>query len=84
MPERTCIGCGAKGSQEGLARLRVVDGGVAVDGDRRGGRGAWMHADEACLARAVKRRAFARAFRASVAVDEDALRRQLTVNGVKD
>ncbi|MCX5729924.1 MAG: YlxR family protein [Deltaproteobacteria bacterium] len=62
-------------------RLRLVESGVAVDRERGGGRGAWMHAGGACLARAVKRKGFARAFRAPVAVDESLLREQLTGNG---
>jgi hypothetical protein len=84
VPERTCIGCGARAPQEAMTRLRVVAGGVAVDRERRGGRGAWMHASEACLARAVKRKVFARAFRAAVAVDEGSLRQQLTGHGGRD
>ena len=80
-PERTCVGCGEKQPATALGRLRLVEGGVAVDGERQGGRGAWVHAGGACLARAVKRKGFARAFRAPVAVDESRLREQLTGNG---
>jgi predicted RNA-binding protein YlxR (DUF448 family) len=81
IPERTCVGCGEKQPATVLVRLRLVEGGVAVDEERRGGRGAWVHAGGACLARAVKRKGFARAFRAPVAVDESRLREQLTGNG---
>jgi len=81
IPERTCVGCGEKQPATALVRLRLVEGGVAVDGERRGGRGAWVHAGSACLARAVKRKGFARAFRAPVAVDESRLCEQLTGNG---
>ncbi|MCX5730221.1 MAG: YlxR family protein, partial [Deltaproteobacteria bacterium] len=62
IPERTCVGCGEKLPATALVRLRLVESGVAVDRERGGGRGAWMHAGGACLARAVKRKGFARAF----------------------
>ena len=81
MPERTCVGCGEKLPATGLVRLRLADGGVVVDRDRRGGRGAWVHAESSCLARAVKRKGFERAFRKAVSVDETRLREQLTGNG---
>jgi uncharacterized protein len=84
-PLRTCIGCGGKAAQRDLVRLRVADGRVQVDRERRGGRGAWLHAAEACLARAEKRKAFGRAFRASgVQVDPRALRELLTGSARKD
>jgi len=82
--ERTCIGCGGKARPAGLLRLRVVEGTVAVDRARAGGRGAWLHADEACLARAVRRKSFTRAFRSAASVDEAHLRQQLTRNAGKD
>ena len=59
---------------------------VIVDGDkRRGGRGAWLHAREACLSAAIRRRAIARALRRpDVVLDETALRVGLTGNARKD
>ncbi len=84
-PLRTCIGCGGKAPPEGLVRLRVVEGAVRVDPLRRGGRGAWLHAAEACLERAVKRRSFGRAFRSpGVQVDPRDLRDLLTGSARKD
>jgi len=83
-PERTCVGCGAKASAAELVRLRIEGGGVAVDRERAGGRGAWLHRGPLCLAQAVRRKGFARAFRRAVSVDEALLRRQLTENGGKD
>jgi len=83
-PERTCIGCGGKGRPGLLVRLRLEGGQVSVDRSRAGGRGAWLHPGAECLARAVRRKAFARAFRAAAAVDEELLRRQLTGNGGRD
>jgi predicted RNA-binding protein YlxR (DUF448 family) len=83
-PERTCIGCGRKAGQADLVRLALVEGRVAVDRVRRGGRGAWIHPDEACLEKAVRRKAFGRAFRGQVAAEPGALRAQLTGNARKD
>ncbi|MBK9516979.1 MAG: YlxR family protein [Anaeromyxobacter sp.] len=79
-PVRTCLGCGARGARQGLVRLKVSHGGtVVVDERKSGGRGGWLHPAEACLERALKRRAFARAFRRSdLGCDADALRRGLT------
>ncbi|WP_239470499.1 DUF448 domain-containing protein [Archangium violaceum] len=61
---RCCIGCGARRVQEELTRLVVgPEGGVVVDRRRRlPGRGAYL-CGVGCLAAAVKRKAFGRAFR---------------------
>jgi uncharacterized protein len=83
-PERTCIGCGLKAGQADLIRLVRVEGQVAVDRMRQGGRGAWIHPVEACLEKAVRRKAFGRAFRGPAAVDPGALRVQLTGNARRD
>jgi predicted RNA-binding protein YlxR (DUF448 family) len=70
-PQRTCIGCRRRDSQADMLRLVVsaADGVSAVvvdEGRRLPGRGAWLHPDPDCMALAVKRRAFGRAFRATV------------------
>lgn len=68
-PQRTCIGCRVSTGQDQLLRWVVEgNGSLAVPdpGRRKSGRGAWMHASPECAARAVKRRAFSRAFRARV------------------
>jgi len=86
-PIRTCLGCGATGPRRALVRLVVgVGGDVVVDGKHGGnGRGGWLHPAEACLAQALRRRAFARAFRrGDLGWDEGALRRALTVAGGRD
>ena len=84
-PERTCIGCGLKAGQADLVRLVLVEGQVAVDRMRRGGRGAWLHPEPPCLERAVKRRVLARALRAEgVRADAAALRGELTGKARKD
>ena len=78
VPERQCIGCGRRGPQDGLVRLTVVDRGdgrrlVVVAGKDHSGRGAYLCRREPCLERALVRKAFQRAFRASVEVDRDLL-----------
>jgi len=78
-PVRTCVGCGQPAAWAALVRVRARGGWVVVDAARSGGRGAWLHPAEACLDRALARRAFARALRADVAVDARALRTELTV-----
>ncbi len=83
IPERTCVGCGEKVPATALVRLRLADGEVVVDRERAGGRGAWVHAREACVSRAARRKGFTRAFRKPVSVDESRLRQQLTGNGGK-
>jgi hypothetical protein len=83
-PERTCVGCGAKAPSSTLVRL-VLEGGTVVRGTAgRGGRGAWLHATDACLTRAARRRAFARTFRGPAAADVEALRPLLTASARKN
>ena len=78
-PIRTCVGCGEKGPPGALVRLVVVEGRVTAGRPGKGGRGAWLHPADACLDRAVKRRAFARAFRrGDAAADAAELRLWLT------
>jgi len=85
MPVRTCVGCGEKVDQRGLVRLRIEGERVEIDRERKGGRGAWLHPSDACLEKAVRRRALARAFRGRTAsVDAAALRVGLTGSARKD
>ena len=66
-PVRTCVGCRRREPQDALLRVVAVDGTVAVDVRRRApGRGAYVHPAPACVAAAVKRRAFGRALRTTV------------------
>ncbi|MFH0915541.1 MAG: DUF448 domain-containing protein [bacterium] len=76
IPERQCIGCGRRGPQSGFLRLtldqKVAPARVMFGGGReRRGRGAYLCRRQACLDRALHRKAFQRAFRASVVVDAD-------------
>jgi predicted RNA-binding protein YlxR (DUF448 family) len=68
-PIRTCVGCRQAAPAAALVRLALRAGRfVTVVGRvRPAGRGAWLHAREACLRGAVKTRAFDRAFRTAVA-----------------
>ena len=78
-PERRCIACGTRGPQAAFIRFHLAerDGTAAVvaDGDGvRSGRGAYLCPMRACLDKALRKRAFARAFRRTVGVcDEDLL-----------
>jgi predicted RNA-binding protein YlxR (DUF448 family) len=85
-PVRTCVGCGVKAGRGELVRLRIEGERVVIDRRRsEGGRGAWLHASGACLERAARRRALARALRREgVAVDVAELRAGLTGSARKD
>jgi uncharacterized protein len=68
-PERTCIVTRRKGTKDGLIRF-VVGPDRAIVPDIRArlpGRGAWVSAEAATLALALRKKAFARAFKAEVA-----------------
>jgi predicted RNA-binding protein YlxR (DUF448 family) len=66
-PVRTCIGCRRRDEASLLLRF-VADGtGVSVDPRHRApGRGAYVHPDPACVALAVRKRAFGRMLRSPV------------------
>ncbi len=83
-PVRTCVGCGAKEPQRTLVRLRNDGGRVAIDREKKGGRGAWLHPSAACLEAAVRRRALGRALRADASADVAMLRAELTGCAGKD
>lgn len=72
-PTRTCIGCRATDSPDGMVRLVAEDGRV-VAGAGRPGRGAWIHPDPDCVAAADRRRAWGRALRVTGALDTSAVR----------
>ena len=69
MPERMCIGCRARAPQTDLIRLvlQTEPIRIAVDEGRvLPGRGAWLHPQTDCLERAVKKSAFAAAFKQKI------------------
>ena len=66
-PVRTCVGWGKQGRRADLIRIVATPTGAArVDPGRSlPGRGAWIHPDPSCLARARRTRAIIRALRLS-------------------
>lgn len=72
-PERRCIATGESGPVDRLIRFVAgPDGAIVPDlSERLPGRGIWLTADRDAVALAVKKRLFARAARAQVAVPED-------------
>jgi uncharacterized protein len=69
-PIRSCIGCGRKAPQGQLLRFAEV-GGQLVPGAGMPGRGAYTCRRLACFERAVSRRAFNRALRKTVRIDQE-------------
>ena len=67
-PQRSCIGCRAVRDKQDLIRLvHTPDGRYLADaGGKLPGRGAYLCPTPACLAIAIKRRRFDRAFRTTV------------------
>jgi len=75
-PERQCVGCGRRGPQDELVRLVLEPGSVPARvvldmGKARRGRSAYLCRSQACLDRALRRKAFNRAFRVTVEVDRE-------------
>ncbi|MEM9061137.1 MAG: RNA-binding protein [Pseudomonadota bacterium] len=72
-PERRCIATGESGDTDRLIRFVLSPTGEVVP-DLAGklpGRGAWLTADRALVRAAIKRKAFSRAFKAQVSVQDD-------------
>ncbi len=67
-PQRSCIGCRTVRAKGDLVRVvHTPEGAFALDsGGKVAGRGAYLCPSPACLATAVKRKSFDRAFRQSV------------------
>ena len=80
IPTRTCIGCRSTQSKRELVRVvRTPLGVVQFDaGGRSPGRGAYLHADQACFKESMKKGRLAHALRATVSsTDQAALEAQL-------
>ena len=71
-PERTCVGCRAKGGKAGLVRVvRRPGGEVEIDPTGRAtGRGAYVHPAAECIAHATERGSLARALKAPLGAAE--------------
>lgn len=79
-PMRLCVGCRTRENTTHLVRIAFTQphDSRSLELDERGvlpGRGAWVHRDPACLSVALRKRAFARAFRGQV--DTEALEQVL-------
>jgi len=88
-PERQCIGCGRRAPQSELVRLSMSEPegsspGIVIAGRGLSGRGAYLCRKQACLDRALQRKAFQRAFRATVVVDEEQVRRAMSAAVVEE
>lgn len=72
-PERRCVVLGESGPASGLLRFALSPDGIVVPdvAGKLPGRGAWLTPDRETLAKAVKRKAFARAFRTAVTLPDD-------------
>ncbi|QHC67049.1 DUF448 domain-containing protein [Rathayibacter sp. VKM Ac-2759] len=78
-PVRTCVGCRLRAPRSSLLRIVSHSDVLAVDPRAvAAGRGAWLHPTKDCYERAVKRRAFSRAFRTRESVDASDLEQYLT------
>lgn len=69
-PVRTCVGCRQRRAASDLIRLQVDDGHLRVVDRPVPGRSAYLCPSQACLERAVQRRAFARTLRQDVRLDD--------------
>ncbi len=75
IPERTCVGCGAKRPKVELLRVvRGPEGKVFLDlSGKRSGRGAYICPNVDCFRKAVKRKALQRSLKVN-RIEEDVLR----------
>ena len=70
IPMRMCVGCRQMKHKRELLRLKNGEGRLYIDPSRKGqGRGAYLCPDRDCLARAIRNRAFDRAFHMRVSDD---------------
>ena len=68
VPERMCVVCRNHASKDGFLRVvKTKSGEIVLDTDKkREGRGAYICANEKCIAEAKKRKSFAKAFKMNV------------------
>lgn len=63
-PMRTCIGCRESRPKKDMIRVCCYEGRLSVDTTGRArGRGVYICSDPECLAKAIKKKAFAKGFR---------------------
>jgi predicted RNA-binding protein YlxR (DUF448 family) len=79
-PMRQCLGCRAMKPKDQLIRIvKSPDGAITADpAKKKPGRGAYLCRSADCLSRAVKSKAFSRAFHAPIPQEVfDALKEQM-------
>lgn len=93
VPQRMCVGCRRSGDRTGLVRVQAQHDELRVDEPRLNGRGAYVCPTVECLDLATRKRAFGRALRRKVVVNDEfrgrfldacALRRGGELNGTKE
>lgn len=88
VPQRQCIGCGRKGPQSEFIRLTLDQAEspprvLIADRRHHQGRGAYLCPRLACLDQALRRKAFARAFRQPVNVNREEIASAMTAEAVR-
>jgi uncharacterized protein len=88
-----CVACRRSGDRTGMVRLQARDRELRIDESRPNGRGAYLCPTVECLDLATRKRAFGRALRRDVVVNDEfrrrfldacALRRGGELNGPKE
>jgi hypothetical protein len=69
-PERTCIGCRTSAPKHWLIRIARDPDGDSLAVGPSAGRGAYVHRDAECIARATRPAVLARALREGLAPNE--------------
>lgn len=82
IPQRTCVGCGAKKAKKQLLRIvRTPDGEIDIDpGGKKSGRGVYICPDTACLEKAMKAKRLEKALEHEIPEDiVEKLRQKITL-----
>ena len=82
-PERMCIGCREQKGKNELCRVvRDKDGNISFDSTgKKPGRGAYVCRNVACLEKAIKTKAFERAFSVSLSKETAEMLKESLLNG---
>lgn len=80
IPMRRCIGCMESKEKHELIRITYYEGKAGIDTTGRAkGRGAYICHNRECLEKAIKKKAFTRAFEAELSKDQlEELKKDLT------
>ena len=68
IPVRRCVGCGEMIAKKEMLRvIKTKEGEVKIDpSGKANGRGAYLHLDKECFAKAVKTKGLERSFKMSI------------------